>query len=57
MSKPIYVLLYYKFVDVADARFEVMQHKLVCEGIGLKGRILIGEEGIKSTAATTSIPI
>lgn len=51
MSKPIYVLLYYKFVDVADARFEVMQHKLVCEGIGLKGRILIGEEGINGTVA------
>lgn len=53
MSSTIYVLLYYKFVDVADAHFETLQHKLVCDGIGLHGRILIGEEGINGTVAGT----
>ena len=53
MSSTISVLLYYKFVDVKDPAFEVMQHKLVCAGIGLKGRILIAEEGINGTVAGT----
>jgi UPF0176 protein len=30
-----------------------MQHKLVCQGIGLKGRIIIAEEGINGTVAGT----
>ncbi len=53
MSSTISVLLYYKFVDIADPAFEAMQHKLVCAGIGLKGRILIAEEGINGTVAGT----
>lgn len=53
MSSTISVLLYYKFVDIKDPAFEVMQHKLVCAGIGLKGRILIAEEGINGTVAGT----
>jgi len=51
MSNNIFVLLYYKFVDIADPKFETIQHKLVCKGIGLKGRILISEEGINGTVA------
>ena len=53
MSSNIYVLLYYKFTSVKKPQFEVMQHKLVCQGIGLKGRILIGEEGLNGTVAGT----
>lgn len=53
MSSHIDVLLYYKFVEVANPKFEVLQHKLVCAGIGLRGRILIGEEGINGTVAGT----
>lgn len=54
MSSNIFVLLYYKFVEVPDAKFEARQHKLVCQGIGLHGRILIGEEGINGTVAGTT---
>lgn len=54
MSSHIYVLLYYKFVEVPQPEFEVLQHKLVCAGIGLTGRILIAEEGINGTVAGTS---
>lgn len=54
MKNRIFVLLYYKFVDVKDPAFEAMQHKLVCDGIGLKGRIIIAQEGINGTVAGTS---
>ncbi|MSR68456.1 rhodanese-related sulfurtransferase [Candidatus Saccharibacteria bacterium] len=54
MSSNIFVLLYYKFVAIADPKFETVQHKLVCNGIGLKGRIIISEEGINGTVAGTS---
>jgi len=53
MSSNIFVLLYYKFTPLKDAKFEAKQHKLVCMGIGLKGRILIGDEGINGTVAGT----
>ena len=51
MSSNIFVLLYYKFIDINDSKFEARQHKLVCKGIGLKGRIIIGDEGINGTVA------
>lgn len=53
MSKPIYVLLYYKFTKVNRPDFEVIQHKLVCRGIGIMGRIIIASEGINGTVAGT----
>ncbi len=51
--KPIFVLLYYKFVQVPNPEFEAQQHKLVCKGLGIMGRILIAEEGINGTVAGT----
>jgi UPF0176 protein len=39
---------------VPQPDFEVLQHKLVCAGIGLKGRIIIASEGINGTVAGTS---
>ena len=47
------VLLYYKFVQIPDPSYEVFLHKKVCESIGLKGRILIAEEGINGTVCGT----
>lgn len=47
------VLLYYKFTPVDNPAFEAMQHKLVCAGLGLHGRILIAAEGINGTVAGT----
>lgn len=51
--KPIFVLLYYKFVQVPNPEFEAAQHKLVCKGLGIMGRILIASEGINGTVAGT----
>lgn len=54
MTNRIFVLLYYKFVEIDDPNYETMQHKYVCDGIDLKGRIIIATEGINGTVAGTS---
>lgn len=54
MKNRIFVLLYYKFVEVKDPAFETMQHKYVCDGLGLKGRVIIAQEGINGTVAGNS---
>lgn len=51
------VLLYYKFCPVANPKFEALQHKLVCAGLGLHGRIIIAAEGINGTVAGTKSQI
>lgn len=45
------VILYYKYVKVQDPEGEKIAHRAICERLGLKGRILIGAEGINGTAA------
>ncbi len=45
------VLLYYKYVAVADPEAERDAHRALCEDLGLLGRILIGYEGINGTVA------
>ena len=45
------LLTFYKFVDIADPRAEVVSHKQFCDDIGLKGRVYIGEEGISATVS------
>jgi len=47
---PLTLLTFYKFVDIINPEEEVARHKIFCEGIGMKGRIFIGEEGINATA-------
>ncbi len=47
------VLLYYKYVFVADPATEVQAQKTLCEKLGIKGRIFIGEEGINGTCCGT----
>lgn len=45
------VILFYKYVAIADAeRFAVEQRELCCD-LGLKGRVLIAAEGINGTLA------
>lgn len=47
------VLLYYKYVHIENAEEFAQEHKQLCDEIGLKGRILIGEEGINGTVSGT----
>lgn len=47
------VLLFYKYIDLEDPKEVVLWQKEICKRIGLKGRILIGKEGINGTASGT----
>lgn len=45
------VLLYYKYVPIENAVEYTQEHLAFCKSIGLKGRILIANEGINGTVA------
>ena len=54
MEKNSYrVLLYYKYVPVEDPETFAVEHLEACKEIGLKGRILVGAEGINGTCSGT----
>lgn len=46
-----HVLLYYKIVKVKAYEQAAKTHKEVCKALGLKGRIIIGADGINGTVA------
>lgn len=45
------VILFYKYVAIADPQALVMAQRELCAALGLKGRILIATEGINGTLA------
>ena len=47
------VLLFYKFIDLADPKAVADEQRAKCAEIGLKGRVLIAEEGINATLEGT----
>lgn len=47
------VLLYYKFVKVDNAEQFAQEHLAYCKELGIKGRILIADEGINGTLSGT----
>ncbi len=47
------VLLYYKYVDIADPAAEVLAQRAIATELQLKGRILISNEGINGTCSGT----
>lgn len=47
--EPLQVLLYYCYTPIAEAEAFTVEHKEFCESLGLRGRILIGDEGINGT--------
>ncbi|RAL24022.1 rhodanese-related sulfurtransferase [Thermoflavimicrobium daqui] len=47
------ILLYYKFVHIADPEAFADEHRAFCEKLGVKGRILVAEEGINGTLSGT----
>ncbi|HFD5912968.1 TPA: hypothetical protein ACF45M_001737, partial [Streptococcus pyogenes] len=51
MSEKIRVLLYYKYVSIENAQEYAAKHLEFCKSIGLKGRILIADEGINGTVS------
>lgn len=47
------VLLYYKYVPIEDPVIFAQEHLAACKEIGLKGRILVSDEGINGTCSGT----
>jgi len=48
------VLLFYKFVNLKDPQVVTFWQKELCTNLGLKGRILVAEEGINGTVEGTT---
>lgn len=53
MEKDYRVLLYYKYVTIEDPETFAAEHLAFCKENGLKGRILVGSEGINGTCSGT----
>lgn len=51
--KPYRILLYYKYVTITDYEAFASEHLAYCKELGVKGRILIAEEGINGTLSGT----
>jgi UPF0176 protein len=51
MPSPFTVLLYYKYVRLADPDAFAREHRALCVRLGLRGRVLVGAEGINGTVA------
>lgn len=47
------VLLYYNYTKIEDPEVFAKEHLAFCKSIGLKGRILVAEEGINGTVSGT----
>ncbi|MCM3707260.1 MULTISPECIES: oxygen-dependent tRNA uridine(34) hydroxylase TrhO [Cytobacillus] len=50
-QKPYRVLLYYMYVPIEDPEEFAREHKEFCNELGLKGRILVANEGINGTVS------
>lgn len=53
MTKDYRVLLYYKYQTIEDPEQFVADHLKFTKSIGLKGRVLVGSEGINGTVSGT----
>jgi len=51
--KEFVVILFYKFIDIADPKAVADEQREFCKNIGLLGRVLIAEEGINATLEGT----
>ncbi|MDB5083596.1 MAG: hypothetical protein JWN30_482 [Bacilli bacterium] len=52
-QKPYRVLLYYNYVHIDDPEQFAAEHLQFCKELGLKGRILVAEEGLNGTVSGT----
>jgi UPF0176 protein len=50
---PFNILLYYKFVRIPDAEQFARDHLDYCKSLGVKGRIIVADEGINGTLSGT----
>jgi UPF0176 protein len=52
-QKPYRILLYYKYVPIENPEQFAADHLEFCKSLGLRGRILVAEEGINGTVSGT----
>lgn len=53
VESPYIVLLYYHYVEISDPEAFRDQHRALCQRLGIKGRILVANEGINGTCEGT----
>ncbi|MCA2389016.1 MULTISPECIES: rhodanese-related sulfurtransferase [Lactococcus] len=53
MTQDYRVLLYYQYVPIEDGETFAQKHLTDCKELGLKGRILVADEGINGTVSGT----
>ncbi len=53
MTTEYRILLFYKYVPIQDAEAYAAEHLQYCKDLGIKGRILIADEGINGTLSGT----
>lgn len=51
---PYQVLLYYFYADIENPEIYREEQRALCETLGLKGRIIVGKEGINGTLSGTA---
>jgi len=57
MTEPFPVILFYKYVELADPAAFAAEQRELCAELGLKGRVLIASEGINGTLAGPRVEI
>lgn len=53
MKENIHILLFYKYIDISDLKEFQSMHLNDCNSLGIKGRILIANEGINGSVSGT----
>ncbi|NIK67324.1 rhodanese-related sulfurtransferase [Paenibacillus sp. BK720] len=53
-NKPYRILLYYKYVHIENPEQVTAEHLRFCKELGVKGRILISDQGINGTCSGTT---
>ncbi|MCH1420584.1 MAG: rhodanese-related sulfurtransferase [Akkermansiaceae bacterium] len=53
MNAPYEVLLYYKYARLDDPDVFAADHRLLCQRLGLRGRIVVAAEGLNGTVSGT----
>ncbi|MGY8639621.1 MAG: oxygen-dependent tRNA uridine(34) hydroxylase TrhO [Verrucomicrobiales bacterium] len=51
IPEPFQVLLYYRYGKIEDTEKYLADHRTLCERLELRGRILIGDEGLNGTVS------
>ena len=51
MTQDYRVLLYYQYVPIENGEQFAKEHLAACKALGIKGRILVADEGINGTVA------